>query len=246
MKQPHLGRKIADLRKSKGFTQEELVEKCNLNVRTLQRIEAGEVSPRSYTQRLIFKALEYDIHESDGTFSINIGKAISAIGIGLERLFRSVLDLFNLKTHTMRKLSILAVTAVLIGLGLTALATKSNAQSIAEVTEIIEGHNANYIKWFNEGDIESLLTIYRDDACILPFACGKGELRVFLQSELRRGYVLKEFKIHSVSVSDTIAVEKGTFVVQTGIGELTGMYMTEWRYSDKKWLTVFDISRILE
>ena len=43
MKQPQLGHKILELRKAKGLTQEELVEMCNLNVRTLQRIEAGEV-----------------------------------------------------------------------------------------------------------------------------------------------------------------------------------------------------------
>jgi len=45
IQQPELGKKIADFRKSKGFTQEELVEKCNLSVRTLQRIEVGEVTP---------------------------------------------------------------------------------------------------------------------------------------------------------------------------------------------------------
>ncbi|MCE1169629.1 MAG: helix-turn-helix domain-containing protein [Sphingobacteriia bacterium] len=60
MKQPELGKKIIELRKSKGLTQEELVEKCNLNVRTLQRIEAGEVNPRNYTKKSIFVALDYD------------------------------------------------------------------------------------------------------------------------------------------------------------------------------------------
>ena len=64
MNQPDLGKKIAELRKAKGLTQEELVEKCNLNVRTLQRIEAGEVSPRSYTIRVIFSALDYNIYDS--------------------------------------------------------------------------------------------------------------------------------------------------------------------------------------
>ena len=54
MNQPDLGKKIAELRKAKGFTQEELVEKCNLSVRTLQRIESGEVTPRSYTVKIIF------------------------------------------------------------------------------------------------------------------------------------------------------------------------------------------------
>ncbi|WNB18296.1 helix-turn-helix domain-containing protein [Marivirga arenosa] len=60
MKQPELGHKIQNWRKAKGLTQEELVERCNLNVRTLQRIEAGEVLPRSYTVKSILDVLEVD------------------------------------------------------------------------------------------------------------------------------------------------------------------------------------------
>jgi transcriptional regulator with XRE-family HTH domain len=60
MKQPELGQKIVELRKAKGMTQEELVERCNINVRTIQRIEAGEVLPRSFTIRSIMDALGYD------------------------------------------------------------------------------------------------------------------------------------------------------------------------------------------
>ena len=63
MKQPELGKKVFSLRKKKGFTQEELVEKCNINVRTLQRIEGGEVNPRSFTIKILFKALDYDINK---------------------------------------------------------------------------------------------------------------------------------------------------------------------------------------
>lgn len=73
MKQPELGKKILELRKQKGFTQEELVEKCNINVRTIQRIEAGDVTPRSFTIKTILEALGVDtslffrtsIHEED-------------------------------------------------------------------------------------------------------------------------------------------------------------------------------------
>lgn len=57
MRQPQLGQKIFELRKLKGLTQEELVEQCNINVRTIQRIEAGEVSPRSYTIKTILEVL---------------------------------------------------------------------------------------------------------------------------------------------------------------------------------------------
>lgn len=62
MKQPELGQKIQELRKQKGLTQEELVDLCNINVRTIQRIEAGEVTPRSYTLKSIFNVLDFDFN----------------------------------------------------------------------------------------------------------------------------------------------------------------------------------------
>ncbi|SFB19555.1 Helix-turn-helix domain-containing protein [Algoriphagus aquimarinus] len=71
MKQPELGKRISEMRRAKGLTQEELVELCNLNVRTIQRIEAGEVTPRSYTIKALFEALgatwqnsEQEVNES--------------------------------------------------------------------------------------------------------------------------------------------------------------------------------------
>ncbi len=88
MKQPALGKKIFELRKQKGLTQEELVEKCNINVRTIQRIEAGETSPRSYTIKTILNALgeEYEVVEEKikkvnfettlGVSSVNIKKVL--------------------------------------------------------------------------------------------------------------------------------------------------------------------------
>lgn len=71
MKQPQLGKHIAQLRQTQGLTQEELVEKCNISVRTIQRIESGDVTPRSYTIKTIFNALDYDftdfVNEESGT-----------------------------------------------------------------------------------------------------------------------------------------------------------------------------------
>jgi transcriptional regulator with XRE-family HTH domain len=55
-----LGQKIAELRKRKGITQEELAAKASINVRTIQRIEKGEVDPRSYTINEIARVLEVD------------------------------------------------------------------------------------------------------------------------------------------------------------------------------------------
>ena len=63
MKQPQLGKKILELRTQKGLTQEELVEKCNITVRTIQRIESGETSPRVYTIKTILSALGLDFEK---------------------------------------------------------------------------------------------------------------------------------------------------------------------------------------
>ena len=57
MQQPLLGKRLTDLRKAKNLTQEELVEKSRVSVRTIQRIEAGEVLPRTYTVKILLAAL---------------------------------------------------------------------------------------------------------------------------------------------------------------------------------------------
>jgi transcriptional regulator with XRE-family HTH domain len=54
------GKLIRDLRIKKGMTQEELADKTEVSARTIQRIENGEVDPRSYTLQMIAKALEVD------------------------------------------------------------------------------------------------------------------------------------------------------------------------------------------
>jgi len=61
MKQPELGAYIAALRNKKGLTQKELAEQCNVDIRTIQRIESGDVVPRMYTINLLAKALDADI-----------------------------------------------------------------------------------------------------------------------------------------------------------------------------------------
>jgi len=63
MKQPELGKKIAELRQAKRLTQTELAEMCNLGLRTIQRIESSEVNPRSFTLKVIFSSLDYEIEE---------------------------------------------------------------------------------------------------------------------------------------------------------------------------------------
>jgi DNA-binding XRE family transcriptional regulator len=60
MNQPDLGLKITELRQQKGLTQEKLAEYCDVSTRTIQRIESGEVEPRSFTRNSLSNILEFD------------------------------------------------------------------------------------------------------------------------------------------------------------------------------------------
>ena len=63
-----LHQKISNARKRKGLTQEELADLANVTVRTIQRLESGESTPRPYTIKAIAAAL-------DTTFEMLAGDA---------------------------------------------------------------------------------------------------------------------------------------------------------------------------
>lgn len=127
MKQPDLGKKISELRLSQGLTQGELAEKCNLSLRTIQRIEAAEVTPRSYTIKMIFSCLEYNIYNA---FENHSSKLVHKIKFCLEQFYKYVLELFNLKTNTMKKLSIISIAMILVCLGILLIRNEISAQTI--------------------------------------------------------------------------------------------------------------------
>lgn len=58
-----IGKKIKELRKKKGLSQEELAESAKVNLRTIQRIENNESEPRGKTLNLICDVL--DINAED-------------------------------------------------------------------------------------------------------------------------------------------------------------------------------------
>jgi transcriptional regulator with XRE-family HTH domain len=58
MKNKELAQKIKELRVRKGFSQEQLAETAQINLRTVQRIEGGETEPRGDTLKRIANALQ--------------------------------------------------------------------------------------------------------------------------------------------------------------------------------------------
>jgi len=126
IQQPELGKKIADCRKAKGLTQEELAENCNINVRTLQRIESEEVTPRAYNVKLIFEALEIDYDNSLNSSDVGFKDLFYR---RLEQFKIWFIDLFNLKTNTMKKISILTTMLAAVAFGIFAISTKVKANN---------------------------------------------------------------------------------------------------------------------
>ena len=63
MERTAIAKKIIHYRKLKGITQEMLSEITGLNVRTIQRIESGEVDPRLFTLKSIAEALGVNLEE---------------------------------------------------------------------------------------------------------------------------------------------------------------------------------------
>jgi len=108
MEMKDFGKKLIEVRKSLGLTQEEIAEKCNITVRTIQRLESGQVKPRAYTVKILSEFLEFD-------FLSFLRPAPDSLKNSIEKrsIFWHMIDLFNLKTHTMKKLSILTSTVTI-------------------------------------------------------------------------------------------------------------------------------------
>ena len=66
-----VGRKVKEIRKQKGLSQEELAEFAQVNLRTIQRIENNESEPRGKTLNLICGVLGLNAEDI-----LNYGKKI--------------------------------------------------------------------------------------------------------------------------------------------------------------------------
>ena len=243
MNQPDLGKKIAELRKAKGFTQEELVEKCNLSVRTLQRIESGEVSPRSYTIKVIFAALDYNFYDSSEVTNNRFSKTGFIISNWLKHLYEYVIDLFNLKTNKMKKLMILSVPFVAICTLLLFLYSSSvKAQAKLEIREKFEiaSSNSRFLKLYNAGQIDSIGLLYLDNACLmtdLPSTINGRKAVVDYDKQLfNQGFRFSNIKTISRNISDSFAVERGVWALSVAsVPIATGIFINQWHYINGQW-----------
>ncbi|HYQ58299.1 MAG TPA: helix-turn-helix transcriptional regulator [Draconibacterium sp.] len=113
MKNLDFGKKLIEIRTLKGLTQSEVADKCNVTTRTIQRIESGSVNPRAATIKIISKTLEFDFFKTSDT-GYDVKDKNQPSKLEYHTILWYIKDLFNLKTNTMKKISILSVSTFLL------------------------------------------------------------------------------------------------------------------------------------
>ena len=240
MKQPDLGKKIAELRKANGLTQDELAEKCNVNNRTIQRIESGEVTPRSYTIKLIFTELKYDIYGSLKSENGRLLRSVDLFKIWLEQLYRYVFDLFNLKTNTMKKIMILSIPFLSICLVLLFSSLNTKAQNKDVIRAKFAKATSPMLGYYNRGHLDSLAMLYHENACMMPDKSGplygRESIIAYYQQLYNQGFRFEEGKSQTVVLSDSIIIDRGIWVLKINAQvTLKGSYLEQWHCIKGKW-----------
>jgi len=125
----------------------------------------------------------------------------------------------------------------------------------AQVRKVIESHNANLELWYAAGDIDSVVTVFAEDARQMPpngvTQVGREAIREFWKQAVTWGKWNFSLKTVSVEANGPLAVELGRYTLNftpglaappgvTAIAD-TGNYVCQWRLENGKWLIVLDI-----
>lgn len=221
MKQPQLGNRIRELREKKALTQKDLSFKCKISERTLQRIENGHVNPRAYTLKSLSALLEDDFTGQD---DIATNSNFAGKNVNYKLLSSSA-----------------AILIIIFGFFYFFL-FKEGPSSQANIEQIINEKNSQFVHLLNNGEIEEVVKFYRDDACFITKGCGKDFIRDFYK-DFRTNFRFTHIASSKISIADTIAIEKGNWSAVSNNGEdLGGEYIAEWKLSNEEWLIVSEIS----
>jgi ketosteroid isomerase-like protein len=127
--------------------------------------------------------------------------------------------------------------------------------NLDDVRQAIERHNVNAVRWYAAGDVDSLVSIFAEDAWQMPPNCpplvGRTAIGEFWRNAVGWGQWEFTLKTQAVDVSGLMAVERGKYVLRftAGSGAPPGMssfedrgnYLVYWRQDvDKEWRVVAD------
>lgn len=119
---------------------------------------------------------------------------------------------------------------------------------MSDARSAIEARNRRFVEDFNRGDIPSAVSVYTDDARIMPPGApiieGRSAIEGFWATAVEQmgieGVDLKTVDVHSDGGSS--ALELGQWVMKGSEGELgRGTYMVHWHRDGTDWRWHWDI-----
>ncbi len=128
-------------------------------------------------------------------------------------------------------------------------------QGPREVRSIIERHNSNAVRWYASGEIDSIASMFAEDAWQMPPnnppLVGREAIRQFWSQAVKWGKWEFSLQTQDVSVSGPVAIERGKYELKfvAGPGAPPGMasfqdrgnYLVHWRRDlDGEWRAVGD------
>lgn len=217
------GEKLIQARQAKGWTQMDLAEKSNISLRTIQRIESGQVNPRAYTLKQLSEIIGLKFPE----ILENSGDSDSRIQHSSFRLSKIILwyitDLFNLKTNTMKKVTILTIFFGAVCIGLFSLINESKAQDLDNIdySKFMKLGERGVIYFLPKGE-KAFISNLKDtaDCVILGDKIQQYKNKIFLNGK----YVGKAFK------SDTLVYLHGKVLIKSSYWKFTSSYGQKIHY----------------
>jgi ketosteroid isomerase-like protein len=143
---------------------------------------------------------------------------------------------------------------LLLCLALSACAS-APSQDASDVRSIIERHNSNAERWYASGEIDSIASLFAEDAWQMPPnsppLIGREAIRLFWREAVKWGKWEFSLQTQDVSVSGRIAIERGKYLLKfvAGPGAPPGMtsfadrgnYLVHWRRElNGEWRVVGD------
>jgi len=165
MKDYNFGNKLIQARQAKGWTQMDLAEKSHISLRTIQRIESGQVNPRAYTVKQLSEIIGVDFFEILKNSGDGKSKNRHSDFSLSKYILWHISDLFNLKTNTMKKVTILSSITIITAISLFSVITDSNAQSpsVSSSKDYIKTNSRGIIYLVPRGQ-ETVLSNMKDTA----------------------------------------------------------------------------------